>query len=737
MKNKKNFILLGVCLIIVVFSIVISWVLERKNKNKSVKEYVTTIECINSVNSLYGENLIDSKDFKNTNLAAGYKDIKIILGKLGLEDELCKEIKLSVGKNQISRSKWMEVLKLISETSEIGKICKMSELSVYAVEDKIIVSDSGKYTYSEAADYLVDKTVTAYTRENNIIFIKKTDDRANFENVIIKNNEKEKVIVSLSGIERKLVVKGLKEELSGVMADVKIENRKVVSLDLKRDSISGKVLAIKDNQIEIEGFGNVELEEKFRIYCVYDSFSEKNIEDIVIGEENLRFMVADKKICGILIDNVPNADNIRVLIKTSGYTDVLHDLVTISSKTEFDLIYYENDESGNAKEVREGHKAGDRITFDVNNEILKKGRVKLKPRDENGKMILESVSRNGSNPEYRGSIEITINSGKIVIVNELSLEEYLYAVVPSEMPSSYGIEALKVQAVCARSYAISHMNNDKLSSYGAQVDDSTSYQVYNSTPENENSISAVTATYGEALMYNGEIANTYFYATSCGSTTDSTIWGGTELPYIKGKMLSKKESNIDLTNNEEFSKFIKCDFKTYDSYNPWYRWNFKVSSAKIYEIVNANIAKIYEMYPEYVLTLNGDKYVSESISSLGNVVNIVVEKRGAGGIIEELVLVGTDATVKVIKQSAIRNLMNINGIALNKNDGSSVDTFTSLPSAFFTVEKVIDDYIFIGGGYGHGAGMSQTAVKAMIADNMKYEEILKFFYTDVEIKMVY
>lgn len=124
--------------------------------------------------------------------------------------------------------------------------------------------------------------------------------------------------------------------------------------------------------------------------------------------------------------------------------------------------------------------------------------------------MLNSVSRNGNNPEYRGTIELGLNDGKIVVINELSLEQYLYAVVPSEMPSSYGIEALKVQAVCARSYAVSHMNNGALSAYGAQVNDSTDYQVYNVTPENENSISAVKATYGQVLMYNGEIANTYF-----------------------------------------------------------------------------------------------------------------------------------------------------------------------------------------------------------------------------------
>ena len=61
----------------------------------------------------------------------------------------------------------------------------------------------------------------------------------------------------------------------------------------------------------------------------------------------------------------------------------------------------------------------------------------------------------------------------LLIVNELPLEEYLYAVIPSEMPTYYGLEPLKVQAVCARSYAYKHLVANNLSKYGAHVDDSS------------------------------------------------------------------------------------------------------------------------------------------------------------------------------------------------------------------------------------------------------------------------
>ncbi len=105
------------------------------------------------------------------------------------------------------------------------------------------------------------------------------------------------------------------------------------------------------------------------------------------------------------------------------------------------------------------------------------------------------------------------------MVNELLLEEYLYAVVPSEMPASYPLEALKAQAVCARTYAYARILHAGLPEYGAHVDDSTSYQVYNNILENAQTTKAVRETKGELLYYGEELADTYYYSTSCGYGT--------------------------------------------------------------------------------------------------------------------------------------------------------------------------------------------------------------------------
>ena len=80
------------------------------------------------------------------------------------------------------------------------------------------------------------------------------------------------------------------------------------------------------------------------------------------------------------------------------------------------------------------------------------------------------------------------------MINELYLEDYLKKVVPSEMPASYEKEALKTQAVCARTYAYRQIQGNTYGAYGADVDDSTSFQVYNNTQTNERTDQAVDET---------------------------------------------------------------------------------------------------------------------------------------------------------------------------------------------------------------------------------------------------
>jgi stage II sporulation protein D len=130
---------------------------------------------------------------------------------------------------------------------------------------------------------------------------------------------------------------------------------------------------------------------------------------------------------------------------------------------------------------------------------------------------------------YRGKILVDVVDGKLRAVNVVGLEQYLYGVVPSEMPQNWSTEALKAQAVAARSYALATRN--VAAPYDAFLD--TRSQMYlGLSAESPSTTSAVNATKRQVLMFNGKVATTYFYSTSGGRTESSLDWIGTPLPYL-------------------------------------------------------------------------------------------------------------------------------------------------------------------------------------------------------------
>ena len=133
---------------------------------------------------------------------------------------------------------------------------------------------------------------------------------------------------------------------------------------------------------------------------------------------------------------------------------------------------------------------------------------------------------------YRGDIMIYNFEGKLTIVNNLPLEEYLLGVVPSEMPSKWNIEAHKAQAIAARSYAVANLN--KRGSHGYDLKDTPADQAYGgATSETPQTTHAVLSTKGEVLTYNDQIIPAYYHASSGGKTIQAgEIWDH-DLPYIQ------------------------------------------------------------------------------------------------------------------------------------------------------------------------------------------------------------
>src|SRR5436190_9525915 len=129
---------------------------------------------------------------------------------------------------------------------------------------------------------------------------------------------------------------------------------------------------------------------------------------------------------------------------------------------------------------------------------------------------------------YRGSVQVDVVGGKLRAINVVGLEQYLYGVVPSEMPFSWAPEALKAQAVVARSYALATRRTGAFDLYP-----DTRSQVYLGVEHEKSSTSAaVDATAGQVVLYQGAVAQTYFFSTSGGRTASAEDVWGEPVPYL-------------------------------------------------------------------------------------------------------------------------------------------------------------------------------------------------------------
>lgn len=549
------------------------------------------------------------------------------------------------------------------------------------------------------------------------------------------------------------------EQMREQLADVELTDELVSAVALKTDKFTGRVLSANENGIEIEGRGRIPLAEDYKGYRLYRELTMCTFADLTFGYANADFIQENGAICGILLAREANMEDIRVLIKASDYADILHTEVTLTADSDFLLQY------GSGENIQEElFPKGDKITIDMDSDYFVGERISIVPAVLTGRIQLLSVNRSQGIPSYRGHIELLRTAEGIAVVNELPLEEYLFSVVPSEMPSSYPLEALKAQAICARTYAYGHMLRAGYPRYGAHVDDSTSYQVYNNITEADSTTTAVKETYGQMILTDeGIVANTYYYSTSCGVGTTASIWKTSEaqmLDYLKSSRLSQSPENPvqtddgavaagsteitaettaeELSEEESFRDFItQTHAEDYEAQEGWYRWTYTVKEIDVDRILET-LKNRYEANGKLILTLKDGDYSSQNIKNFSKVTDITIVKRGPGGVADELVIATDKGTYKIISEYNIRAVLCDGVTRVVRQDGSEVSMPSLLPSAFFVIEPSHDKknmigYNIIGGGFGHGVGMSQNGAKNMALQGLGAEQILNFFYEGCKI----
>ena len=603
--------------------------------------------------------------------------------------------------------------------------------------------EENKYNKFKIND-LINQKVRGLVIDDQLIYIKEVlDEETILHNVWITEGSGQAVSSFVHEVTKNFTTKSnLSEDIHGLVGDLIIQNGEIIGIRVKPDRIDGKVLITDKEYIEIEGYGQIPLDENYKIYKIYGELAQELTNSILVGYETTDFIVAEGKIVAALIKEEIKAENIRVLLKTNQFSDYYHNEVSFTSKSEFSVT------SG---EETLTHPAGTVITVKNGDDILSEGRLTVKTSSENGKIQLLSIERSNGNPEYRGHMEIAPSENGLLVVNEVPLEEYLYAVIPSEMPSSYGIEALKSQAICARSYAYNHLLDNSLKEYGAHVDDSVSYQVYNNIEENEETILAVKDTYGKVMTYEDLVINAYYFSTSSGHTASvGEVWTG-DAQYLTGKIqmvrseegveVSATDSEIDFSNEESFREFILNSSKpTYDSEFAWYRWKTTLNYNELTNNINSKIAARYSANPEYIQTQVSNEageqvFESKPIEGIGTLQDVQIMTREKSGILTEIKLTGSDRTVKVVGEYNIRTLLSSGNQTIVRKDGSEVSQ-AMLPSAFFVVDKIESGLVANGGGYGHGVGMSQYGANGMAKNGSDFEEILKHYYTGIKISEI-
>ena len=562
--------------------------------------------------------------------------------------------------------------------------------------------------YGLSLDSYVDHELSVLLRDGELIHVQKDKGQNTlYRNVWILDGDSQGLMVHIGDIQRRIPFrKNYKKtvELIGNLADLTMDHGKITKVSVKKERISGKVLSVQAGSIELEGYGTVPLDTEYKVLKTYGDVKRQQLSDILVGSENQEFVVAKGKICAVIKEREDAADRIRVLIMGNGFESRYHEKIEITCPGSIKKIQGDSETMLDPASVI-SVTSGDGTCSE---------RLILEPQD-GSELTVNSLVRAQGTPSYGGRLEILDTENGLVLVNEIDLEAYLKKVIPSEMPSSYEKEALKAQAVCARTYAFVQSRSNSYSEYGAQIDDSTQFQVYNNVDPDEKTAQAVQETYGKMLYYNENPITAYYFSTSCGTTTNASIWDSDpeDTPYLRCLSLQTARSRLSFASEEAFASFIKKkNFPAYDASYPLYRWNFKTNGT----------------------------IIASHVGGVGKITGVSVTERGPGGVAMKLLVKGSEGETTISGQNAIRNALGDASLTLTLMDGKTSDGWSLLPSGFLAIEETGTDeqgvvqFRVYGGGYGHGVGMSQNGAQGMAKAGMGYEEILKYFYDGVTIE---
>lgn len=468
----------------------------------------------------------------------------------------------------------------------------------------------------------------------------------------------------------------LAEPFFGV-ANILVEGADITKVSIKPDLIEDTLTSYTENTIGLKTTGEIPRKTSTPVYKVIDNqVSQVEWNEFIVGVSNIRCVMENGTVAAILIENEVVPNDIRVVIKNG------------------DSIFY--------PEIFIQH-VSNGTTINVGATMTANGITTLDITDEQGLLLCDSNGQ-AKTSAYEGSFRVVQTENGMVLINEVPMETYVKYVLPSEMQVNFGHEALKAQAVCARTYAYSQMKNQFYAMYGANLDDSTAFQVYHNNGRYPETDAAADETAGEVITCNGALITCYYFSTSPGVTNDMSSWENVNPEYIYVQGIDQFEG-LDLTKSADFSAYMRDEVQCFDSASPTYRWKAILNLSDVKE------------------------------SEYGLLQSMEIKARNTAGYVTNLELLYENGTVNLKNENIIRTVLGKYLQETILNNESIRTDFTMIPSACFEIVEQSDGKVVLrGGGFGHGIGMSQYGAKAMAEAGYSYKDIIGYYYNNVIVK---
>lgn len=346
------------------------------------------------------------------------------------------------------------------------------------------------------------------------------------------------------------------------------------------------------------------------------------------------------------------------------------------------------------------------VSFSVGNNSYQVSFLEI---SSNQGVIEVKEGKKGKWLKYGGSFTVQPNSyGDYTLVNKVDIETYLRGVVPHEIGGNAPLAAAQAQTIIARTYALRNTRRFEADNY--QLCASTHCQVYYGlSGTSPTADKAIASTKGLVLTYENELVDALYSSTTGGITSNfEDIWNGENRPYLKSVIDSPQQvwnlSQKTLDDEANFRKFIALQKGFNETGRSLFRWQKQSSLADLTKDLQKYLTRI-----------------KHPLANIKEIKSLTIQERSPSGRILKLDVV-TDLGV----------------ITLEKNEVRSA--FTPPRSTFFYLDPVYDKnkkltgYKFIGGGFGHGVGLSQFGSYNLAKIGWNAEKILQFYYPGTQVQ---